>query len=649
MNPAAEWLETDGLGGYAMGRADAVRTRRYHALLTVARTPPTERFTLVSGLDVWIETADGQFALSTQQYHGGIASPDGVSRLVDFSAVPWPTWRYRLPNGVEVTQELVMRHGSPLVMLAWRLIRPMDARLVVRPFFAVRDTHALTHANDVFDWRATVEGSRLDWRPYHGLPAVTAITTGSFTADPHWYRDFEYEEERARGLDFLEDLASPGTFRFALDGHDALLAFCSNTEGASAITIDEPVVLWQDVTQRERERRGAFATPLHRAADAFVVQRGDGRSILAGYPWFTDWGRDTFISLRGLCLATDRHDDAHAILLEWARHVSAGLLPNRFADFGAAPEYNSVDAALWYVVAVELFLRATESDGSVTSHELQTLGDAVGAIVDGYRRGTRYGIREDEDGLLAAGVPGVQLTWMDAKVGDWVVTPRIGKPVEVQALWINALHVASRWDETMAAVAERATTVFESRFWNDATNCLNDVIDVNGTLGQIDASVRPNQLLAVGGLPWTVISGARAGLIVNRVEADLWTDAGVRSLAPHEAEYVGVYEGDVRHRDGAYHQGTVWPWLTGAFVDAWVRVRGGSTAAKRAAAGRFLAPMIAHYDQSAPGFVGEIADGDAPHTPRGCPFQAWSVGEALWLQVVVLQSGRKQSGRPKVN
>ena len=642
MTHSAEWLETDGRGGYAMGRADGVRTRRYHALLAVSRMPPADRFTLVNGLDAWVETAVGRFALSAQRYGNGVTDPDGVSRLVNFSTDPWPTWRFRLPSGVEVVQELVMRHDAPLVALAWRLSEPIAANLIVRPFLSVRDPHATTHANDAFDWRAGVDRARIDWRPYAGLPGVTAITNGTFTAEPHWYYGFEYDEERARGLDFREDLASPGTIRFTLGEAPAVLALCSDTDGADTIPTGDPVALWHDVTASERERRAAFRTPLHRAADAYVVHRGSGRTIIAGYPWFADWGRDTFIALRGLCLASGRRDDARAILREWAGQVSEGMLPNRFADSGGAAEYNSVDAALWYVIAVDAFLQASERDGGVDAEDAAVLSTAVAAIVAGYSRGTRFGIRVDDDGLVAAGVPGVQLTWMDAKVGDWVVTPRIGKPVEIQALWINALRIAARWDVSLHATADKAAASFEARFWNEAAGCLFDVVDADGVSGAVDASVRPNQLLAVGGLPWAVLTGARARRVVDVAESRLWTPAGLRSLAADDAAYVGVYKGDMRERDGAYHQGTVWPWLVGAFVDAWVRVQGGTETARRDAGGRFLDPLLAHYQQSAPGHVGEIADGAAPHTPQGCPFQAWSVGEALWVQEVVLRTDAEQ-------
>ena len=293
-------------------------------------------------------------------------------------------------------------------------------------------------------------------------------------------------------------------------------------------------------------------------------------------------------------------------------------------------------------VEAATILQASERDGGVDAEDAAVLSTAVAAIVAGYSRGTRFGIRVDDDGLVAAGVPGVQLTWMDAKVGDWVVTPRIGKPVEIQALWINALRIAARWDVSLHATADKAAASFEARFWNEAAGCLFDVVDADGVSGAVDASVRPNQLLAVGGLPWAVLTGARARRVVDVAESRLWTPAGLRSLAADDAAYVGVYKGDMRERDGAYHQGTVWPWLVGAFVDAWVRVHGGTETARRDAGGRFLDPLLAHYQQSAPGHVGEIADGAAPHTPQGCPFQAWSVGEALWVQEVVLRTDAEQ-------
>ena len=376
---------------------------------------------------------------------------------------------------------------------------------------------------------------------------------------------------------------------------------------------------------------------MHRAADAYVVQRGKGKTLVAGYPWFTDWGRDTFIALRGLCLATDRFDDARDILIAWADVVSEGMLPNRFPDQGDIPEFNSVDASLWYIVAVHDFLQTMKAKRRrVSLQDRQTLQQAIEAIVSGYTNGTRYNIHCDTDGLLAAGQPGVQLTWMDVKIGEWVVTPRIGKPVEVQALWLNALKIASafalRWQELFT----RGYESFQSRFWNDAGGYLYDVVDVDHHAGTVDPTFRPNQILALGGLPFPLVTGDRARRIVETVETPLLTPLGLRSLAPNETGYTPHYAGGVRERDGAYHQGTVWPWLIGPFVEAWVRIRDNTPDAKREARSRFLDPLLGHLDDAGLGHVSEIADGDFPHTPRGCPFQAWSVGEVLRLSLVVL-------------
>ncbi len=322
------------------------------------------------------------------------------------------------------------------------------------------------------------------------------------------------------------------------------------------------------------------------------------------------------------------------------------MLPNRFPDQGDEPEFNAVDASLWYVVAVhEYFAAVAAAGGRLLTADRRTLDQAVQRILTGYADGTRYGIRADQDGLLAAGQPGVQLTWMDAKVGDWVVTPRIGKPVEVQALWLNALRIGAAEAARWGTLLERGTAAFAARFWNAAGGYLYDVVDVDHQAGTVDATFRPNQIFAVGGLPFPTLRGAQARQVVDAVEQRLLTPLGLRSLAPGERGYTPRYEGDVAARDGAYHQGTVWPWLLGAFVEAWVRVRGGTLAVKREARQRFLEPLLAHLDEAGLGHISEIADAEPPHRPRGCPFQAWSVGEALRLdQIVLATAGR--TGRP---
>lgn len=627
-----EYLEADGLGGFASGTVAGERTRRYHALLLAATTPPTGRFVLVNGLDAWVSTASGRHALTTQRYASGDRDPDGYARGAHFASVPWPSWTCALPDGTQVRHELLVAPGVARVLLRFTLAGSAEgpAALEVRPFLSGRDYHALHHENDVLRFDAAVEGARVTFRPYDRVPSTVVLSNGVYAHEPYWYRSFLYEEERARGLDHVEDLAAPGVFRFDLARGAAVLVLAADGAG---LPHDDALALWEAVASAETERRAAFPSALHRAADAYVVRRGAaGRTVVAGYPWFTDWGRDTFVALRGLCLATGRLDDARAILLEWAGTVADGLLPNRFPDGGGAPEYNAVDAGLWFVVATHELLAA----GTATD-DRERLVDAVEAILDGCARGTRHGIRQDDDGLLAAGEPGVQLTWMDARVDGRVVTPRMGKPVEVQALWLNALRIASAWSPRWAKAYARGAAAFGARFWNDAAGCLYDVVDDGHVEDAVDARIRPNQVFAVGGLPFAVLEGPRARQVVDAVERQLLTPAGLRTLAPGDPDYAPRYEGGVDVRDGAYHQGTAWPWLLGAFVEAWVRVRGGTTDAKREARRRFLAPLLARAADPEVPHLFEIADGEPPHTPRGCPFQAWSVGEALRLDRVVLR------------
>jgi predicted glycogen debranching enzyme len=647
LDDRTEWLEPDGLGGFASGTSSGIRARRYHALLLVATTPPTGRMVLVNGLDAWIERpGEPDEYLTRQRYAPGIVAPEHGADLVSFTAEPWPTWTWRLQDGSTVEQELFVPHGAALAAIRWRLTAgPAGGTLAVRPFLSGRDTHALHHANPDFRFDPRRDEGKLVWEPYPGVPPVSAMTDAEYRHDPQWYRGFLYREERERGLDFEEDLASPGVWRWAPGQDDAVLLL--GVDGALPAS-SGPSEAFHRLRRSERARRARFGSRLERAGDAYLVRRGDGRTIVAGYPWFTDWGRDTFIALRGLCLATGRLAEARSILLEWAGHVSEGMLPNRFVDQGGAAEYNTVDASLWYAVAVHDYLRAAEEHGrAIPSRERRLLGHAVREIIAGHLRGTRYRIQADGDGLLAAGEPGVQLTWMDAKVGDWVVTPRIGKPVEIQALWLNALRAAGDFTPEYDELVERGTRAFLERFWNAERGCLYDVVDADHVPGRVDGSIRPNQILAVGGLPYPLLRGEAARRVVDVVERTLWTPLGLRTLEPGAPGYCPRYEGGVLSRDGAYHQGTVWPWLLGPFVEAWVRVRGGGVTARDEARRRFLQPLVEHLDRAGLGHVSEIADAEPPHEPRGCPFQAWSVGEALRLEFQVL-SARSRSHPPAV-
>jgi predicted glycogen debranching enzyme len=619
-----EWLEPDASGGFASGTVGILRTRRYHALLLTATQPPAGRVVLVNGVEAWLALNGARFPLTMQLYAPDVRYPDASASLLSFDTEPWPTWRFRIGEDAVVVAEVFVAKESSETVLRWRFEDPtppafQSARLEVRPLVSGRDYHALHHETPAFAFDATVEGERVQWRPYGDLPVVQVQSNGAYEHAPDWYRNFCYVRERERGLDFTEDLAAPGVFKFDLARAEAVMILHART-GEERPDEGRALAYGAQLASREAQRRAAFGTRLARSADAYVVNRSAGRTIIAGFPWFTDWGRDTFISMRGLLLASGRHQEAQAILLAWADTISEGMVPNRFPDSGGQPEYNAVDASLWFVVAVQDFLAADYAPATTVSR----LQRAVDAVLDGYARGTRFGIGADTDGLLRAGVPGVQLTWMDAKAGDWVVTPRIGKPVEVQALWINALSIACSWSPRWQTLRDQARESFAARFVDPATHTLYDVVDADHVPGRLDRAIRPNQIFAVGGLPFPIVDGEVARAVIDQTEAQLLTPLGLRTLAPTDPAYRPRYAGGVLERDGAYHQGTVWPWLLGPFVEAWVRVHGAAGARER-----FLTPLYAHLDQYGLDHISEVADGDAPHTPGGTPFQAWSLAELL--------------------
>jgi predicted glycogen debranching enzyme len=638
----SEWLETDGLGGFASGTVDGVRTRRYHALLVTAMTPPTGRVVLVNGVDVLVRTSAGEFFLMPQHYAPEIITARMDRQIESFDTTPWPRWRFRLPDGTHIQHEIFLRHGSPVVVCTWKVLESHGPiSLKVRPFVSGREYHSLHHENAAIHLGPITNNGVVSFQPYNSLPGVVVKSNGQCLHEAHWYRNFLYSEERARGFDHVEDLASPGVFEFELKsaGEDAIWIAAAQGPAAKSLPHISAEQCLRQLRDAERRRRAAFASRLHFAADQYIVNRGAGKTIIAGYPWFTDWGRDTFIAMRGLCIATGRLDDARQVLLAWAGTISQGMLPNRFPDASAAePEFNAVDASLWYIIAIHEFLRASERlRFAVSDADRRTLRDAVLEILCGYATGTRYGIKRDEsDGLLMAGEPGQQLTWMDARVGDLEITPRIGKPVEVQALWINALWIGSQFSERCHDAFTFARRSVREKFWNDSRSCLYDVIDEDHIRGKVNEQIRPNQVFAVGGLPMPLIEGDRARSIINVVERELLAPLGLRSLSPRDPQYLSRYEGGPAQRDAAYHQGTVWPWLIGPFVEAWLHTRGRSPEAKAEANERFIAPLFGHLDEGGLNHASEIADADSPHRLRGCPFQAWSVGELLRLQHGVL-------------
>jgi predicted glycogen debranching enzyme len=627
MDVTAEWLEADAQGGFASGTVGGERTRRYHALLLVATHPPGGRVVLVNGIEAWVTTPNGNHPITSQRYTPDVVYPDGSMHLTRFSNNPWPNWRFVLAGGTEIVQELFVSRETSETVLRWRREGGSGpCRLDVRPLISGRDYHALHRQNPVCNLDSAVNGPSVTWRPYASLPQIAASSNGDYHVEPYWYRNFLYTAERDRGLDCVEDLASPGRFAFDLEQNRAVL-----TLGSRGIVDMDAERHAEQLAETERRRRDSAARPFFAAASCYVVDGSRGATVVAGFPWFTDWGRDTFISMRGLLLATGRLAEADAILLTWSGQVDQGMLPNRFSESDGAAEYNTLDAPLWFVVAVEEFLRTASAAGYQPRDEAR-LAQAVQAILDGFAAGTRHRIALDTDGLIRAGETGLQLTWMDAKIGDQVVTPRIGKPVEIQALWINALRIAGRWSNSWAATERIAHAAFRARFPNQENGGLFDVVDVGHQAGENDRRVRPNQIFAVGGLPYPVLEGDLARGVVDLVEQKLLTPLGLRSLAPDDADYVPRYRGGPAERDAAYHQGTVWPWLIGPFVEAWLRVHGQSETTKAEARARFMPPLLAHLETAGLGHVSEVADGDPPHTPGGCPFQAWSLGELIRVQ-----------------
>ncbi|MBI3357169.1 MAG: glycogen debranching enzyme family protein [Nitrospirae bacterium] len=626
-----EWLETNGRGGFASGTVAGANTRRYHALLLTARKPPSERFVLVNHLEEWLEIDGQSYPLSTNLYPNAI-HPEGYKQCMGFTTEPWPTWTYDC-QGVLIQREIFCGRGRDLIVIRWDVVERTRkvVTLRVRPKLSGRDYHAMHHENSGLGTGADIQEGAVTWHPYPDLPAARAFHSGAYRHAPEWYRRIQFELERERGLNCEEDWWSPGEFIYRMNGvSDVTLVF--TTESIDAINV-------AGLTQGERKRRAGLRTSaptvdllageLWQAAETYLSARGSQQTIIAGYPWFTDWGRDTFISLPGLCLVTGQYEAAWQVIESFSAHVSEGMVPNRFPDMGEQPEYNTIDASLWFVHTVDQYLAYSKDKARVRA----VAWPAVKQIIDSYRQGTRYNIHMDADGLIAGGVPGAQLTWMDAKVGDWVVTPRHGKPVEIQALWGRALEIGERFASQFGESAYatrcradrmRAVASFRAKFWNEAGGSLYDVID--GPEGN-DASIRPNQIYAIA-LCDDLVTKEQAEKVLMAVKDHLLTPVGLRTLSPKDSRYRPRYEGGVVERDGAYHQGTVWPFLLGPFVTAWLKVFG-RTAKTRAQARSFLDGLGAHLREACLGQVSEIFDGDAPHNPRGCPAQAWSVAEPL--------------------
>jgi predicted glycogen debranching enzyme len=648
-----EWLVTNGIGGYGFGTVAGHLTRCYHGLLVAALEPPLGRVLMVAKLDESVESGGRVFELATNRWTGGAIAPAGFVNIERFHLEgSIPVWTYVLADAL-LEKRIFMQTGANTTYVTYRLVRARDPiELSIKALVNYAQEHCTTNADD---WRMEIASVERGLRVTAFSSAVPYyLLSDSAKAQPaqEWYRDFDLSAEQARGFSGHTDNLFAGKFSATLAPGDSLTMVASTAADASldghaafAARQKEARALL-DCFSAENINTAREVPPsvqqLVIAADQFIVARplddaADTKTILAGYPWFSDWGRDTMVALPGLCLATGRPWHARNIMRTFARFVSEGMLPNTFRRAGEPPQYNSVDASLWYFEAMREYFRATSDTGL-----LSELYPVFAGIVDAHVHGTRYHIQVDSaDGLLYAGEPGVQLTWMDARVGDHVITPRIGKPVEVNALWLNATATMAGFARALGfttkfydELAQSARTGFE-RFWNPEKQFCFDVIDGPQGPGSNDASLRPNQIFAVS-LPESPLTLDQQKRVVDVCARELLTSFGLRSLGPGEPAYRGKYAGNSEERDSAYHQGTAWGWLLGPFAVAHLRVYQNTDTAMS-----FLEPMLHHLGAAGLGTAGEIFDGDAPFTPAGCVAQAWTVGEILraWQAIASFRHG----------
>lgn len=602
-----EWLLPNGIGGFAMGTVSGINTRRYHGLLVGAIHPPTDRMVLLAGVDGVATCGSMRVPLSSNQYPGAI-HPDGYSALasfeVDYNSAVWKFQR----STVSVEKRLTMIQGANQIELTYTNLGKKTVHISLNPLVCHRDFHANFSERDNYPASMTIEADATIIEE-GGIELFLTHPKASRTPVAGWYYRFEHLREIERGLDPRDDLYCPCELHYDIAPGDSvtLIASVGRPVTPSASAADEASY--------------KLSEQLRRAATKFLVQTKTRSSILAGYPWFSDWGRDTMISLPGVCLATGNTATARAILRDYASQMDNGLIPNRFVERGEKPDYNTVDATLWFTNAIYKTLLA-EWDETFAKEMFGVLQHVIQSHMDG----THFGIKVDPaDGLLSQGGSGLQLTWMDAKIGDWVVTPRHGKPVEINGLWVNLLRVSAfigeklgKKTDSLTKAADQAAASFEEKFWHSGRGHYMDTVEPG------DASLRPNQVLAMS-LPFSPCDPTHAKQALEVVERELLTPFGLRTLGPREPGYEGRFEGPVTQLDSRYHQGTVWPWLMGPYITSFVKYGGSQRDARK----RMSALKEMLSDRGIDG-IAECYDGDEPHRPNGCPWQAWSVAE--WLR-----------------
>jgi predicted glycogen debranching enzyme len=650
-----EWLVTNGLGGYAAGTLAGVLTRRYHGMLIAALPAPHGRLVMVSQLGERVRLRGGRVhLLSGEERKGGSEYVEGTSRLVDFRLdVGLPVWTYDI-DGHIIEKRLLLPRFQNTAMVTYRLVSGDDVvRLGVRPLLNARP-HEAPVDHPLFEEPTIIaRHQQIEVRFSADVPPLRlrlGRAPGAFTYDPQTVQHLYYRKEESRGYEAVGDAWTPGYFRVDLQAGESV-TFVASTESADTMNALTPEAA--DASEHERRRRlleraatltdDTHAAALVLAADQFIIvpagrvedsarARASGdeaRTVIAGYHWFTDWGRDTMISLEGLTLTTGRVDEARNILRTFGFYLRDGLIPNLFPEGNSEGQYNTADATLWFFHALHRYQQVT-NDWLTVQALLPRLDDSIRHHLEG----TRFNIGVDsDDGLLRQGADKLALTWMDAKMGDWVVTPRRGKAVEINALWYNALRVLADWHahegnhtraKELQAQAERTRASFNQRFWSDERQHLYDIVAIS--------------------LDHPVLDQSRWAAVVDVVERRLLTPVGLRSLDPQHPEYRPVYSGDLRSRDGAYHQGTVWSWLIGPFVDAWIKTHPDHASDAR----RYLDGLIRHLDDACVGSVSEIFDAEEPFTPRGCVAQAWGVAELLrcWAKTVVVPAATRETASP---
>ena len=635
-----EYIITNGLGGFSSSTVIGANIRKYHGILNASLIPPVKRYLLLSKLDETVVIGDKIYNLSSNEFIG--KKDEGYKYLREYDGDILPKFTYGVSD-VTIKKEIAMEYGKNTTVIVYEVTTKDEAvTMTFTPYVNYRDHHNVSKIEE-FNYNVKYNSETLTLKEKDSLLNLKIISNCEFNKDEKWSLPMYYSNEEYRGLDYIDHHFIPGEFSIKLkENSKNIISFVVTIENDNNF---DPLKILKDEKDRRKKliSKAGYDNKMLKelvlSSDQFIVHRNstNRKTVIAGYPWFTDWGRDTMIALPGLTLTTGRYNDAREILLTFIKYIKNGLIPNMFPDENNEPLYNTVDGTLWFFNGVYKFLEYTGDIETVRDEIYPHLVD----IIDHHIKGTLYDIYLDDDGLLSAGGPGTQLTWMDVKVDDWVVTPRHGKAVEINALWYNALKIMEELSKRFnkdynyyKSLSERTKDSFISKFWNDEKDCLYDVLQDNVTIDKI----RPNQIIAVS-LPFSMLDNTMGKLVVKKVYNKLYTPHGLRTLDKDDEEYKGKYGGDIYSRDGAYHRGTVWPWLIGPFVESYAKVNNYSRESILKVK-EMLELFYYHLEDGCIGSISEILDGDEPFYSRGCVSQAWSVSEVLrtYVEIVIKYS-----------